>query len=99
MFYQYFLTLFLSWSSALLFINLSSLPDINIGSVTNPLNCLSADGSIEIQGLLGNETYTIEFEVDVVGFPSKSMAIAVQVMLSPTLASVGLAIQVEPTAI
>lgn len=51
-------------STPLADINLSSLPDINIGSVTNPLNCLSADGSIEIQGLVGNETYTIEFEVD-----------------------------------
>ncbi len=60
------------YSTPLSDINLASLPTISVGSFLSPLNCLSADGSIVLDGLVSGETYDIGFSIDGVSQPSVS---------------------------
>ncbi|SNS60686.1 VCBS repeat-containing protein, partial [Ekhidna lutea] len=51
-------------STPLAEVSLSSLPTISLGSILSPLSCLSADGYIEIEGLISGEIYDIRFQVN-----------------------------------
>ncbi|MEQ9426496.1 MAG: Ig-like domain-containing protein [Cyclobacteriaceae bacterium] len=46
-------------------VNLALLPStVALGTVTNPLNCLTANGTIQLTGLVSGQSYTVGYEVD-----------------------------------